>query len=203
MFANLLCWTFGWTHIIVNDSMLSFAKEFGVTEKVYRCKKHGLLHDEIRKANNRCKICHRESANRKRDNNRKWFNEKMAADRLANPEKWDGIYKRNYENNKAKYGDERVIKEIIRLKGLTKEQYNDLFISQNNRCAICKHEETRKASGSDKITRLCVDHCHKTGIVRALLCHACNTGLGKFKDNIDLLESAIKYLKKHGRYNGR
>ena len=45
--------------------------------------------------------------------------------------------------------------------------------------------------------RLCVDHCHTTGNVRGLLCDTCNTALGKFRDNIDLLNEAIKYLKKY------
>ena len=50
------------------------------------CIKHGKLSEEDIKGNGRCSICHRESANRKRDNNRDWFNDKMARDRQANPE---------------------------------------------------------------------------------------------------------------------
>ena len=45
------------------------------------CKKHGVLADDKIKANGRCKLCHRESANRKRNNNRAWFNEKIKEDR--------------------------------------------------------------------------------------------------------------------------
>jgi hypothetical protein len=40
-----------------------------------------------------------------------------------------------------------------------------------------------------------IDHCHKTGIVRGVLCTNCNTALGKLKDDIDLFRKAIKYLK--------
>lgn len=39
-----------------------------------------------------------------------------------------------------------------------------------------------------------VDHCHKTGAVRGVLCHLCNTGLGSFRDSPTLLARAINYL---------
>lgn len=45
--------------------------------------------------------------------------------------------------------------------------------------------------------KVCIDHCHTTGKVRGTLCDDCNTALGKFKDSIELLEQAVKYLKEH------
>lgn len=51
-------------------------------------------------------------------------------------------------------------------------------------CMICNKEPAK-----------CIDHCHKTGIVRGVLCNSCNLGLGKFKDNIESLQTAIKYLE--------
>jgi hypothetical protein len=42
-----------------------------------------------------------------------------------------------------------------------------------------------------------IDHCHATGVLRGLLCHNCNLGIGHFKDNIELLEKAITYLRFH------
>lgn len=54
------------------------------------------------------------------------------------------------------------------------------------RCIIC---------GSD--SALVVDHCHKTGTVRGILCSNCNLGLGHFKDDPMLLEFAMQYLNCH------
>lgn len=78
---------------------------------------------------------------------------------------------------------------------ITREEYYDMFEKQKNKCGICDKEETRLFKG--KLTRLCLDHDHNTGKIRGLLCHACNTAIGKFKDNIQLLQSAIQYLKHH------
>jgi len=44
---------------------------------------------------------------------------------------------------------------------------------------------------------LYVDHCHSSGKVRGLLCHHCNTALGKFQDSVEVLSSAIDYLRKN------
>lgn len=58
-------------------------------------------------------------------------------------------------------------------------------------CDIC---ETDVPSGPKK--SWCLDHDHKTGKARGILCAACNIGLGMFKDNIDILDSAMRYLSK-------
>jgi hypothetical protein len=60
----------------------------------------------------------------------------------------------------------------------------DEFISLPNHCQIC---------GS--IKRLCIDHDHKTNMVRGILCSTCNTGIGMFKDNLNLVFIASKYLE--------
>ena len=72
---------------------------------------------------------------------------------------------------------------------LSKEEYNSMLLNQNFSCKICGiHQSSLKRS-------LAVDHDHKTGRVRGLLCLRCNTGLGHFRDNKGLLEKAIQYLK--------
>ncbi len=77
---------------------------------------------------------------------------------------------------------------------LTWSEYCDLVKEQNNKCKICNttfKDETLK--------RPYVDHDHNTGKIRALLCMQCNTALGKFNDNINVLQRAIKYLKKYSK----
>lgn len=75
---------------------------------------------------------------------------------------------------------------------ITHEAYDLLFKRQNGCCAICGVKQ-------DKLSySLAVDHNHKTGVVRGLLCHNCNQGLGDFKsdDGINLLQIAISYIKR-------
>lgn len=72
---------------------------------------------------------------------------------------------------------------------LTVTQYSEIYSKQDGKCAICGIDAkilTRK---------LCVDHCHNSQNIRGLLCPNCNLLLGKVKDNVIILENAIKYLK--------
>lgn len=80
--------------------------------------------------------------------------------------------------------------------GLTKENYNKLLKEQNNKCAVCK-TSIGHVSKNKTNCRLAVDHDHRTGKIRGLLCGSCNRALGLFKDSIDNLQNAISYLKKN------
>jgi hypothetical protein len=72
--------------------------------------------------------------------------------------------------------------------GITLDDYNKMFNSQEGKCAICqKHQNELKKT-------LCVDHDHKTGAVRELLCMTCNTDLASVENR---LEEMMKYLNKH------
>jgi hypothetical protein len=76
--------------------------------------------------------------------------------------------------------------------GLTLDDYNNKVIEQDHKCAICFKDETKVFKGL-----LFVDHCHTTGKLRGLLCHHCNTALGKFEDSQNTLMNAVQYLEKH------
>ena len=102
----------------------------------------------------------------------------------------------HYNNNKEKINANRkeryktVGKEIHLFKqyGITVDDYNAIFTEQNGKCGICEtHQSELKQA-------LSVDHNHKTGEVRGLLCHNCNIGIGYLKDDVNILQNAIQYL---------
>lgn len=80
--------------------------------------------------------------------------------------------------------------------GLTIEDYDGWLAAQGGVCAICKQPEPHTNK------RLSVDHDHRTGKARGLLCSFCNPGLGMFRDSIATLSAAIEYLKRTGSYSG-
>jgi hypothetical protein len=66
--------------------------------------------------------------------------------------------------------------------------FEALLSAQEGRCAVCR------APGA-----ACVDHCHTTGRVRGILCRACNTGLGQFRDDRILILAAATYLEESSK----
>ena len=76
--------------------------------------------------------------------------------------------------------------------GITLEQYEAMVEEQGNCCKICgKHRSAQKND-------LAVDHCHRTGAVRSLLCVRCNAILGEINEfEGDKLDKLIKYLEAH------
>jgi RNA polymerase subunit RPABC4/transcription elongation factor Spt4 len=100
---------------------------------------------------------------------------------------------------RARYQKNKL--EIIARKyGLTREQYQRMIQLQKNKCAICGQPETHKYKGV--VVPLSVDHDHKTGRVRELLCRNCNTVVGMSEENLAVLRKAIVYLKKHTATEG-
>ncbi len=93
-----------------------------------------------------------------------------------------------YQENKERMKERMRANAYMRQYGITVEEYDVLYEEQNRGCAICF-----APTGSNN-KRLAVDHNHETGEVRGLLCDDCNIGLGKFKDNPNLLATAINYL---------
>ena len=111
-------------------------------------------------------------------------------------------YRKHYQLNKDKYREWQIKnrnKDLEKYRkyyrdyqlkknfNLTPEQYESMFDKQDRKCAICKREKSK--------SRMAVDHCHKTGKIRGILCLYCNRGLGLFQDDIELLKISIKYLK--------
>lgn len=92
----------------------------------------------------------------------------------ANRERWKGLSRKYLMKNTY---------------GITVEVFDKILESQGGKCAIC-----RGINKADKQMHL--DHDHSTGKIRGVLCQRCNHGLGHFRDNIQYLENAAKYLKR-------
>lgn len=83
----------------------------------------------------------------------------------------------------------------LRSYGSSLAEYQQMHADQNGLCAICNRPESRRDRGG-KIKRLSMDHDHRTGTPRALLCNSCNATLGFAEDDPARLEAAAQYLRR-------
>jgi hypothetical protein len=108
--------------------------------------------------------------------------------------------KEKISHNLKKYNAENTDKirntKLQKIFGITLIDYNQMLEEQNYLCVICGNKETVTDKRTNKIRKLSVDHDHQTGRVRGLLCGNCNNLLGRCKDNIKILQSAINYLQR-------
>jgi hypothetical protein len=117
---------------------------------------------------NECKDCKNKKTMKWRKQNKEAYN---AAARVH--------HKRHYERNR-----------LYRYK-LTSEQYQDAVKRQKGLCGICDKPNQTK----DK--KLVIDHDHKTGKFRALLCYKCNRDMNVI-DDFEQLQKCVAYKKLHG-----
>jgi hypothetical protein len=97
------------------------------------------------------------------------------------------------KSNDAKGPEWRFNRSLIYKHGITIEDYYRILAKQKGKCAICRTEKP----GHSRMLFFCVDHDHKTGKVRGLLCDDCNLGIGKLKDSRGNLLRAWRYLRHH------
>lgn len=137
------------------------------------------------------------------EKNKERVHAERRAYRAANREKLDAAKraweKANPELVSMQRARRRVKAMNARLNGdlryhydITLERYEQILKQQGGVCAICKKLEV-----TARTKRLVVDHDHKTGKIRGLLCHRCNCGLGYFKDDRSLIALAIEYLQEY------
>jgi hypothetical protein len=134
---------------------------------------------------------------RQKQHSRKWYlkthEKRLLERREKRKDPKDKAYRKIYNSKNQdkikKYALKRCFKISI-------EEYNNLWQKQNGVCALCGNPETVMYSNGKitKLRALAVDHDHKTGRIRGLLCHFCNVGLGHFKDDKNLLLKAIEYI---------
>lgn len=135
-----------------------------------------------------CKEC-------RRGNLKKW--------QVANPERALGLSRTwretNLERSLSNYYDWRAankehlqVLQFARYYHVSYDEAEYLLSNRPENCEICGRHTLQDES---KKSRLCFDHCHRTGRHRGWLCNPCNKGLGQFNDDPDLLIRAAEYLK--------
>jgi hypothetical protein len=124
-------------------------------------------------------------------------NPKRKCKKCSNKERWI-----NLKNNEAKHDKMLVNRRLSRIKNPERLKNNELktnymidiniyksmLKNQDNKCLICNNKFKNSRDTH-------IDHCHKTKKVRGLLCSRCNCGIGLLREDINILENAIKYIK--------
>ena len=100
----------------------------------------------------------------------------------------------------------RAAEQVLMKYGLSLAAFEALWERSDGACEICSKplrstlagDDVRWEKGSSRSDVAYVDHCHESGDVRGLLCSACNTGLGFFRDSPAALVKASEYLSRDG-----
>lgn len=119
---------------------------------------------------------HKEEIRDKYKENGKQFYKENRDKIIATRRKWEGKNRERIKGYKLKYKY-----------GLTMQEFYNMIAEQGGTCSICKKPDWGAAGPI-------VDHDHKTGRVRGILCKNCNSMLGLSGDNKDNLMSAVHYL---------
>lgn len=117
-----------------------------------------------------CKVCFRKNVNAR--------NKTERVRRSETSRKWHAGNKERVKNRK-----------LFERYGISSEKYEELLTAQSRKCAICGKDQSVLKQ------MLNVDHCHKTGKIRGLLCNTCNRGIGLLCDNAELCKKAFVYLE--------
>ena len=104
--------------------------------------------------------------------------------------------KKAYYKNPTKFAGYRKKSRLKTKYCLTLEQWEQLFLHQNKQCAICGSSEPNGRGWNIDHDHSCCPGGRSCGkCIRGILCHSCNTGIGRFKDDIEIIKRAIKFLK--------
>lgn len=134
----------------------------------------------------------RDKAKRWRSKHLERLRVEQAERRAKYPERTKEVKQKWKAANKDKIKNYDLVKNF----NITIEEYNRMNEAQNGLCAICKQPETKK-SKAGTVFRLAVDHCHRTGKIRGLLCFKCNAAMGFFeKRDIPIINVEL-YLEKY------
>ena len=127
-------------------------------------------------------LCRKENAEKLRESSRRSYLKNRVACREA--------HKRYYGKNKKRCQERNRENEMKVKYGMTRLDYINVLLKQNNKCAICGRDW---AEGE----RFHIDHCHNSKKVRGILCHQCNCGIGMLRDSSELCLKGALYLEEH------
>lgn len=164
-----------------------------------KCKKYKDTNEFYKRTNgiisSDCKSCVKQREKQKRDNmtEEQKLKEKLRLKKysLDNLESLKIKRKAYWDRNKDKSKNTKLFNSY----GISLEKYNEMHRQQLGLCAICHKPEEGTIKGIVK--RLSVDHCHKSKKIRGLLCAKCNSAIGLFQDDKDLITSALLYINKN------
>jgi hypothetical protein len=145
------------------------------------CTKHPELNGRRYQGGN-CPACVK--ARRSTPEGKAKHQEQYRAWRVRNPER-----ARELDNRWRRANPHVVRANNLRRIGFTPALFAQALEAQDHRCAVCRQDLREMKSKA-----VHADHCHATGLPRGVLCHHCNAGLGAFRDDPELLASAIAYL---------
>jgi hypothetical protein len=124
--------------------------------------------------------------------NMEWRAPILAGERKAD----HAAYQRAYRMKRPAQNRDRYLRSRY---GISSTEFEELLRSQGGGCALCgaddSHPHPHPLTG-EKVS-LAVDHDHETGLVRGILCHIHNRGIGLFSDDPDMLRRAAAYLEHH------
>jgi hypothetical protein len=124
-------------------------------------------------------------------------------ERYINTEKGKAAHFRSVTKDRKKKQQEVGGRLELRLRKIRSERGEAAavwFKKQKPMCKICGKTVYKAPENSkDKQNQAVIDHDHKTGKLRGLLCHQCNVGIGNFKDDIDRMLNAILYLSRSSK----
>lgn len=116
---------------------------------------------------------------------------------IKNKDKQSKYAKKYYEKNKRRFAQYASVNNatyyLKKKYNMTWADYYKILDSQNLKCPICMRDI--KPRPSKRMTH--IDHCHRTGKVRGILCSDCNKLLGMSRENIQTLKNAISYIRKY------
>jgi hypothetical protein len=132
----------------------------------------------------RCKVCRRKDVREYYFTNLEKVKEYHKRPKTLERER---LRKRKLRKDKPEQVSAHKLKSIY---GITMDEYKERLSKQGSVCAICGEKETTIDHRTDKLKALSVDHCHSSGKVRGLLCGRCNLCLGRWQDNIAIMNKA-------------